>query len=178
MGSDCSADAELPDHVDQTVRLIAKLHSNHREAATRVERVVERAVVSLGGPSALAILGCFAAGWIALNTALGAAGFAVFDEPPFAYLALIAALTSLGVTMLILITQRRDDQLDRHREQMTLQLALLSEQKLAKIIALLEESRRDNPLMTNRVDPSADALSEPADPEMLGDAIMRKDQFT
>lgn len=178
MDSDRSADGELPDHVDQTVRLIAKLHANHREAATPVERAVEKAVASLGGPTALAILGCFAAGWIALNTALGAGGIKAFDEPPFAYLALVATLTSLGMTMLILITQRRDDQLDRHREQMTLQLALLSEQKLAKIIALLEESRRDNPLLTNRVDPSADALSEPADPEMLGDAIMRKDQFT
>ena len=64
-------------------------------------------------------------------------------------------------------------QLAEHREQMTLELVILSEQKLAKIIQLLEESRRDNPLLDNRVDASADAMATPADPQLLGHTINR-----
>ena len=56
--------------------------------------------------------------------------------------------------------------------------AVLSEQKLAKIIELLEESRRDNPLLGNRVDASADAMAMPADPQSLGDAIKRSQADT
>ena len=54
---------------------------------------------------------------------------------------------------------------------MTLQLAILSEQKLAKIIQLIEESRRDDPLLDNRVDASAEAMAMPADPHSLGHIV-------
>ena len=54
---------------------------------------------------------------------------------------------------------------------MTLELAILSEQKTAKIIALLEEERRDNPNLRNRVDEQAAAMAIAADPQAVLDAI-------
>jgi uncharacterized membrane protein len=71
---------------------------------------------------------------------------------------------SLYIVVLILATQRREYQLAQLREQLTLELAILSEQKTAKVIQLLEESRRDNPLIRNRVDQEAEAMAQPADP--------------
>jgi uncharacterized membrane protein len=73
--------------------------------------------------------------------------------------------------VLILATQRREDQLTQRREQLTLELAILSEQKTAKIIQLLEESRRDNPQMHDRHDPEAEAMAQPADPGSVLAAI-------
>jgi len=73
--------------------------------------------------------------------------------------------------VLILTTQRREDQLASHREQLTLELGILSEQKAAKIIELLEEMRRDDPTLRNRVDREAVAMSTPADPQAVLDAI-------
>jgi len=168
--------ARLPEHVEQTVRHIAKLHADHRDTATPAERAVETAVARLASVKSLAALGCFPIAWIAVNLTLGTSWVGALDAPPFPYLELVATLTSLGLMVLILMTQRRDDQLARHREQMTLELAMLSEQKLAKIIELLEESRRDNPLLSNRVDASAAAMSEPADPATLGEAIKRQNE--
>jgi uncharacterized membrane protein len=52
-----------------------------------------------------------------------------------------------------------------------LELAILSEQKTAKVIQLLEESRRDNPLIRSRVDQEAEAMAQPADPQSVLDAI-------
>jgi len=66
-------------------------------------------------------------------------------------LELAVSITTFCITALILTTQRRDDQLAEHRDQMTLEFAILSEQKPAKIIQLLEDSRRDIPLVDNRV---------------------------
>ena len=73
--------------------------------------------------------------------------------------------------ILIYATQRREDQLSQLREQLTLELTLLSEQKTAKVIQLLEEFRRDIPLLENRVDKQADAMAGSGDPERVLEAI-------
>ena len=49
--------------------------------------------------------------------------------------------------------------------------AILSEQKTAKVIELLEEMRRDNPNLRNRVDYEAVARAIPADPQAVFGAI-------
>jgi uncharacterized membrane protein len=82
-----------------------------------------------------------------------------------------ASLTSLYMVAAILATQRREDELSEWREQLTLELAVLSEQKTAKIIQLLEEARRGNPLIRDRINQQANAMSEAADPQSVLDAI-------
>ena len=52
-----------------------------------------------------------------------------------------------------------------------MELALLSEQKTAKVIQLLEEFRRDTPQVHDRVDRQADAMAEPVDPQRVIEAI-------
>jgi uncharacterized membrane protein len=75
------------------------------------------------------------------------------------------------MTFLILTTQRRADQLARVQEQLTLQMALLAEQKTAKIIEFIEATRRDLPWTKDHVDEEARAMSAPADPATMIDAI-------
>ncbi len=84
-------------------------------------------------------------GWIAGNLIVLAIGHKPWDEPPFSWLQGMTGVAALYMTILILATQRREDQLASHREQLTLELGILSEQKAAKIIQLLEELRRDLP---------------------------------
>ena len=88
-------------------------------------------------------------------------GKAPFDPAPFPYLFGGISLLSLYVAILILTTQRRADKLASRREQMTLELACLSEHKTAKIIALLEELHLDSPDIRNRVDKDANAMGNP-----------------
>jgi uncharacterized membrane protein len=88
------------------------------------------------------------------------------------------SLSALYMTTLILITQRREDELASHREQLILELGILSEQKSAKIIELLEELRRDAPDLRNRVDPEATAMSMAADPQEVLNAIKETHEET
>jgi uncharacterized membrane protein len=71
----------------------------------------------------------------------------------------------------VLATQCQEDRLAQLREQLTLELALLNEQKTAKVIQLLEELRRDIPLVENRIDHQADAMARPTDTGKVIDAI-------
>jgi uncharacterized membrane protein len=78
---------------------------------------------------------------------------------------------SLYLVVLILGTQRREYELSKLLEHLALELAFLSEQKMAKVIQLLEESRRDNPLVPDRIDQEAEPMAQPADPESVLEAI-------
>ena len=75
------------------------------------------------------------------------------------------------MVVLVLVTQRHEDRLSQHREQLILDLVVLSEQKAAKVIQLLEEFRRDNPLIHNRVDQEANDMAQPANTLSVSDAI-------
>ena len=161
----------LPAHIEQTVEAIAQLHADHEARATPVQRTVDRLTARAGRPTFVVLLTVIVVFWITLNLALVIAGKKPIDEPPFVWLQGLVALTALYMTALILTTQRREDELTSHREQLTLELAILSEQKSAKIIALLEELRRDNPLIQNRHDAEAVDFATPADPNSVLDAI-------
>jgi uncharacterized membrane protein len=123
-----------PDHIAEIIRVTAKLHADHHSTDTSLHRGVER-VVDL-----LVLVGVV---WKLGNSHAPTIGYAPVDAP-FQWLELVASLSALCIAILILTTHRRDDRLAQQREQMTLELAVLSEQKLAKIMDLVEESRRDN----------------------------------
>jgi uncharacterized membrane protein len=105
------------------------------------------------------------------NLALPEFGHASLDPFPFPLLGGMVSTIALYLAAMILMTQRHDDEMATRREQITLELAILSEQKSSKIIALLEEFRRNDPHQGNDRDEVAEALAEPADAQVVLDAI-------
>lgn len=163
--------AILPAHVEDTVAAIARLHAEHRARATPLQRTIEVLTARAGRPSFVVTILALVVLWICLNLAMIAAGRKPIDEPPFFWGQGALALSALVMTTLILTTQRREDEIASHREQLTLELSILSEQKSAKIIQLLEELRRDSPRLRDRNDEEAAALSTPVDPQSVLEAI-------
>ena len=154
-----------PAHLDTTVQAIARMHADHHRAATPLQRLADRTTARAGRPSTLVWLLAFVIAWIATSLAVEVMGGQSPDPPPFALLQGLLGFGALGMTVLILTTQRRENQIAESREQLTLELAALSEQKITKVIQLLEELRRDTPFVRDREDPEADALGQPADPQ-------------
>ena len=161
----------LPAHIEDTVPAIARLHADPHEASGRLQRGLDRMTAWIGRPGAIAALSVAIAAWILGNLLLAALGRRPLDVPPFSWLQTALGVMALYVTLFILATQRRADELAGYREQLTLELAILGEQKSAKIIALLEEMRRDHPLLRNRVDEEAAQMAVAADPQAVLDAI-------
>jgi uncharacterized membrane protein len=161
----------LPAHVQEMVQSIVRMHEQHDSEATPLERLTEELTAAIGRPAALLWLALAAIGWSLVNLYGGRLGFAPPDPPPFSGLQLAASLAALGVTVIILTTQRRADKLAGLRAQLTLELAILGEQKTAKVIKLLEELRRDDPLLRDRQDPEAAEMAEPSDPKVVLDAL-------
>ncbi len=152
----------LPAHIEATIRLITRLRAEHHQNATPVQRAVDHITALVGRPGFLGVLAVIVASWISLNLLADALGYRPIDPPPFSWLQDAVSLASLFMVISILATQRREDQLAQLHEQLNLELAILSEQKTAKVIQLLEESSRDNPLIPNRLDQEAEVwLSQP-----------------
>ena len=161
----------LPPNFDETVQAVARFRASHYDDATLMQRTVNLLTGRLSRPGFVGVLTLLIALWLALNVAMIWMGRKPIDAPPFYWLQGTVAIAALYMAALILTTQRHADQLAQYREQLTLQLAVLGEQKTAKIIQLLEELRRDTPQVADRVDAQAAAMSTPSDPQAMLDAI-------
>ena len=71
----------------------------------------------------------------------------------------------------VLIRQSQQEKLAEQWAQLTLQLSLLSEQKIAKLIGLIEELRRDLPHVHDRHDPEAEVMQAATDPQTVMAAL-------
>src|SRR5271156_4012209 len=96
MTEPASSSGQFPDHVDEAVRSIAQLHSEHHGRTTPLQRLVNRVSAVFGRPCFVAILTVGVALWIGANLAAIAHGQAV-DPPPFPWLVSAMNLLSLFI---------------------------------------------------------------------------------
>jgi uncharacterized membrane protein len=149
----------LPKHVEEAVRQIADMHRDHHVEAKPMERLTDRAVSIIGTPTFFAALLVTVGLWMMFNSTPMTHPF---DPPPFQILELLTSLVAILIAVLILAAQRRDDRLATRREQMNLQVSLATEQKVSKLIGLVEELRRDMPGVKDRVDLDAIEMTSTA----------------
>lgn len=128
----------------------------------------------LGTPPTIYVVLSAVAGWIAYNTvAPRILGWPRLDPPPFFWLQGAVGLSALLMTTLVLITANRQTRDAEERSHLDLQVNLLAEQKIAKLIALVEELRRDLPMVRDRVDLEADAMQRAVDPHEVLEALQK-----
>lgn len=153
-----------PPNIDDSVEHLAELHRQHQRSTSPIQRGANWITSLLGRPGTLSVIILLIIAWMSGNYVAQRFGVRALEHFPFPDLAFVATIAALLVALLILTTQRHQDKLAERRAQLTLQIAILSERKVAKVIALLEEQRRENPMLTSRVDEEAEAMAKPVDP--------------
>jgi uncharacterized membrane protein len=157
--------------VEESVEAIVAARDHDGTATPRLQRLIDRTSDLVGRPGFVLLLIVTIAAWVAYNVVAAKARLPVFDPPPFTWLELTMTLAALLLAAFIVATQRREDRLADRRAQLTLQLAVAGERKSAKIIALLEEMRRDSPTLSDRIDSESDAMSAPVNTDAILDWI-------
>ncbi len=155
--------AELSEHVAQNIETMAHLQTEADGKVGRHQRTIEKVTASIAQPRALNVIVGVVALWVAINTLGVSVGMPQVDPPPFQWLQGVISLSALLVTTMVLTTQSRQGQRVSQRGNLELQVNLVAEQKIAKLISLLEELRRDLPSVRDRVDPVANAMAESVD---------------
>ncbi|MEP1060106.1 MULTISPECIES: DUF1003 domain-containing protein [Cyanophyceae] len=162
--------APLPDPIAQSIDAIISLHRQEAQDLPAHQKSLEQISTFFGQPKFLYSLLAGFLFWIS-GSLLSQAGLLPPFLPPFQWsqegLDMAALLISTGV----LVRQSRQEKFAEQRSQLMLQLNLLSEQKLAKVIALLEELRTDLPNVIDRPDLEAQAMQTAADPIEVLDAL-------
>ncbi|MDB5964536.1 MAG: hypothetical protein JWQ72_1036 [Polaromonas sp.] len=100
--------------------------------------------------------------WIAFNSI---SGLHHFDPYPFTFLTLVVSLEAIFLSSFILISQNYELRISDRRNQLDLQINLLTEQENTKMLQMLE--RITKKLGVDEDDPDVRILKETTDPEKL-----------
>ncbi len=158
-----ASDGALSPQAQQNIEHIIRIEAASRSRAGRDQLLTEWIAGQLGRPITLFVVLGATATWILLNLFARSLGFEPWDTVPFPILQGCLGLYAPVVATAVLVTQRRERAASEHRARVDLHVNLLAEQKAAKIIALLEELRRDLPIVHDREDHEAAALAEQVD---------------
>ena len=174
---EAQSDPELPSSAKENLELLEKFDERQSEAS-RLQRSIERVSAFFGSPSYFLFAVVFIVGWIALNAWGVHSGWQHVDEPPFPLLQGLVSSNALLLTIAVLIRQNRMAQIAEHRSHLDLQINLLTEQKVTKVLELVDSAMREiknirgAPAESPR--PQMEEMTKPADPHAILDAIKQK----
>jgi uncharacterized membrane protein len=132
---------------------------------------IERASSLFGSPAYLAFVILFIGCWICCNVWGMRSGWSHVDAPPFPWLQGIVSSNALLLTIAVLIRQSRMEKIAEHRAHLDLQINLLTEQKVTKILQLVDALRRELSAIRARPDEEVVDLTKPADAHAILNAI-------
>jgi uncharacterized membrane protein len=162
----------LPEHAIKNVETIYNHQAQHQLNSKPHHRVLDKIGDFFGKPQFLYGQVVFFAVWIGCSSLADhkiiPKNFPLFDLH-FHGLEIASLLTTTGV----LVYQRREEQLNQERSQLGLQVNLVTEQKIAKLISLVEELRVDLPNVKNRHDAEAEIMQQATDPQAILEVIQQ-----
>jgi uncharacterized membrane protein len=159
------------DPISQNIGTILEFYTREELKISHSQRVLEGIGGFMGRPIYVGSILLFVALWTFANVYARECGWEQFDRAPFFWLQGIVSLGALLTTTVVLIKQNRMGKLEELRAHLDLQVNLLTEQKTTKLIDLIEELRRDLPMVRDRDDPQAAAFRQPTDPHQVLAAI-------
>jgi uncharacterized membrane protein len=179
-----SESADLSSSARENLELLAKLDDS-QPGISGLQRLIERVSAFFGSPAYFIFSVAFILAWGLINYWGTRAGWHHVDEPPFQWLQGLVSSNALVLTIAVLIRQNRMSAMAEHRSHLDLQINLLTEQKVTKLLQLVDEihhelkEMRGAPARMGGAQPGPareqiDEMTKPADPHAILDAIKQK----
>lgn len=149
------------------IAAVRNFYDREDSKLSRSQRMLESVSGFVGQPVFLAAILIFVVLWIIANTVCRMLGVGEFDPAPYFWLQGVIGLFALLTATVVLSKQNRLAKLAEQRANLDLKVTLLTEQKAAKLIDLLEELRRDLPNVKNRLDTDAATLQQSMTPSLV-----------
>lgn len=161
---------DLPEQIIKNIESIAKLQRQDEQTKNPQLKLLNRLAALTAEPIFLYGLLIFLALWW-LMSKLHRSGLISWDIPDYQLQDQLLDTIALLVSTVILIRQTHQEQVADRQSHLMLQLDILTEQKIAKIIELLEELRSDLPNVVDRTDLEAEIMKRSTDPELVVNII-------
>ena len=151
--------------------LLTKFEDVEDAQISGAQLLIERISAFFGSPAYFAFAVSFIVLWVLANWYGARVGWQHVDPPPFFWLQGLVSSNALLLTVAVLIRQNRMAKVAAHRSHLDLQINLLSEQKVTKILQLVDELRRELTALRHRPDSQVEEMTKPADAHALMHAI-------
>jgi uncharacterized membrane protein len=164
----------LPSSAQENLQLLDTFKDREEEQISGIQLAIERISYFFGSPAYFAFAVAFIIVWAMLNAYGVHHGWRHVDAPPFFWLQGLVSSNALLLTVAVLIRQNRMAEVAEHRSHLDLQINLLTEQKVAKILQIVDELQRDLSALRGGPDSQVKEMSQPADAHALMHAIKQK----
>jgi uncharacterized membrane protein len=160
----------VPEQVIKNIEAIAEHQEQFRQNINTPQRIVAEITDLFARPGFLYLQLIIFICWFAIDR-LTVMGILPRLLPELVFHDQILDMSALLISTGVLINESRQAKLSDDRSHLALQLNLITEQKIAKLISLVEELRTDLPNVNNRHDPEAKAMQQATDPQAILEVI-------
>jgi uncharacterized membrane protein len=162
----------LPEMVIKNIQAIADRQEHHLQNSSAHQRVLDKITAVFSRSDFLYVqIGFFTTWW--LFSYLSSRHILPVDFPRFDLREEGLGVAGLLISTGVLIHQARQEQVSEERLHLMLQLNLITEQKIAKLISLVEELRIDLPNVKNRADLEAEIMQQSIDPQAILEVLQQ-----
>jgi uncharacterized membrane protein len=165
--ADYHAPHTVEDLTNRNVQTIVRLEETAKANRDRTDRMADAIARFCGSFTCVWVHLIWFGGWVVINVLPGVPHF---DPFPFTFLTLVVSLEAIFLSTFILISQNHETRLSERRNQLDLQINLLTEQENTKMLKLLERIAEKVGARTDD-DPSLHVLEEATRPEKLVEQI-------
>jgi uncharacterized membrane protein len=162
----------IPEQVIKNVEVINYHKDQHRQSTKTHQRVLNKIGAIFGSPQFLYGQIVFFTAWI-ISSNLAAQKIIPKNFPLFDLHLHGLEIAALLISTEVLVYQTREEKIRAEQSHLMLQLNLVTEQKIAKLISLVEELRVDLPDVIDRDDLEAEIMKQATSPQAILEAIQQ-----
>ncbi|MDJ0691107.1 MAG: DUF1003 domain-containing protein [Xenococcaceae cyanobacterium MO_188.B32] len=155
----------LSEQVIKNIETIIGFQAKQEQKLPMRERIIEKIAAFFGKSEFLYLQLLFFISWSMCSHL--APQLLPFGLPQFDLQEMGIDIAALLIATGVLVQQSRQDKLAEQRSHLILQINLLTEQKIAKLIELMEELRIDLPNIRDRHDWEAQIMQQATDPQIV-----------
>ena len=158
-----------PNHrIKQNVEEIVRIEGRDETRLSWSDRLADHMTAFSGSMMFVLVHAVWFGFWIALN--LGWLGIGTFDEFPYGFLTMIVSLEAIFLSTFVLISQNREAMQADRRAKLDLQLNMVAEQEVTKLIEMVAQMQAHMGIETAH-DPAVQQMQEPTYVEDVADAV-------
>jgi uncharacterized membrane protein len=157
----------------QTVREVVALEQRDDVGMDWSDRLADVMTAFSGSMLFVGLHGIWFAVWIAAN--LRIFGLPAFDPFPFGLLTMLVSLEAIFLSTFVLISQNRQALKADRRAKVDLQVNLISEREVTKLMELVADMHKEMGL-SHRTDPEVAEMQEQTHVRKIADAVDRVEQ--
>lgn len=154
--------------IHSNIEIVERVERRERQVRTGPEVFSDAIAGFCGSMTFVWLHVLWFAGWLAVNTLPGVPRNLQFDRAPFGILTLVVSLEAIFLSTFILISQNRQQRTADLRNHMDLQINILAEQEVTKIIRMLKTIMEKQGI---DVDEAMEEMSEEVNTGELADEL-------